>query len=59
ELGGVVGADLLVHGVTGLSVADSSVMPIIPVCCFSRGGCAERELTGVGDAHLLHGVCHC
>ncbi|CAI4213394.1 unnamed protein product [Parascedosporium putredinis] len=30
EQGGVVGADLLVHGVTGLSVADSSIMPIIP-----------------------------
>lgn len=31
DLGGVVGADLLVHGVKGLSVADSSIMPIIPV----------------------------
>ena len=31
ELGGVVGPDLLVHGVKGLSVADSSIMPIIPV----------------------------
>jgi hypothetical protein len=30
ELGGVVGPDLLVHGVTGLSVADSSIMPLIP-----------------------------
>ena len=59
ELGGVVGADLLVHGVTGLSVADSSVMPIIPVCCFQRGGVRSDELTVVGDAHLLHGVRHC
>lgn len=28
--GGVVGPDLLVHGVPGLSVADSSMMPLIP-----------------------------
>lgn len=29
-LGGVVGPDLLVHGVSGLSVVDSSIMPLIP-----------------------------
>lgn len=34
EYGGVVGADLLVHGVKGLSVADSSIIPIIPVGFF-------------------------
>jgi choline dehydrogenase-like flavoprotein len=31
ELGGVVSSDLLVYGVTGLSVADSSIMPILIV----------------------------
>lgn len=30
DLGGVVGTDLRVHGVTGLTVADASVMPLIP-----------------------------
>lgn len=30
ELGGVVGPDLRVHGVQGLSVADNSIMTIIP-----------------------------
>jgi choline dehydrogenase-like flavoprotein len=29
-LGGVVGPTLLVHGVAGLSVADNSIMPLIP-----------------------------
>lgn len=47
ELGGVVGADLLVYGVKGLSVADSSIMPIIPVSRMGiwmceRRGCADR-----------------
>ena len=30
ELGGVVGPDLLVHGVQGLIVVDASIMPLIP-----------------------------
>lgn len=34
DLGGVVDAELLVYGVSGVSVADASIMPIIPV---SRG----------------------
>lgn len=54
EYGGVVGADLLVHGVKGLSVADSSIMPIIPVCLLLvwggvRGG---DELTRGGRGRI-------
>lgn len=30
ELGGVVGADLLVHGVKRLSVVDASMIPLVP-----------------------------
>lgn len=30
QLGGVVDADLLVYGVTGLSIADASIMPLVP-----------------------------
>lgn len=36
ELGGVVDAGLLVYGVKGVSVADASIMPIIPVGHFSN-----------------------
>lgn len=44
ELGGVVGPDLLVYGVTGLSVADSSIMPLIPGAhtCASVYAVAEK-----------------
>lgn len=37
EYGGVVGSDLMVYGVKGLSVADSSIMPIIPVSADALG----------------------
>jgi choline dehydrogenase-like flavoprotein len=30
HLGGVVGTDLLVYGVTGLSITDLSISPMIP-----------------------------
>lgn len=47
ELGGVVSPDLLVYGVTGLSVADSSIMPLIPGAhtCASVYAVAEKVRT--------------
>lgn len=44
EIGGVVSPDLLVYGVTGLSVADSSIMPLIPGAhtCASVYAIAEK-----------------
>lgn len=44
ELGGVVSPDLLVYGVTGLSVADASIMPLIPGAhtCASVYAVAEK-----------------
>lgn len=44
DLGGVVDPDLLVYGVTGLSVADSSIMPLIPGAhtCASVYAVAEK-----------------
>lgn len=44
ELGGVVSPELLVYGVTGLSVADASIMPLIPGAhtCTSVYAVAEK-----------------
>jgi choline dehydrogenase-like flavoprotein len=44
ELGGVVSSDLLVYGVKGLSVADSSIMPTLPGAhiCSSVYAVAEK-----------------
>lgn len=51
EMGGVVSPDLLVYGVTGLSVADASIMPLIPGAhtCASVYAVAEkvREIESV------------
>jgi choline dehydrogenase-like flavoprotein len=44
ELGGVVGTDLLVHGIKGLSVVDASVIPYLPAThlCTTVYAIAER-----------------
>jgi choline dehydrogenase-like flavoprotein len=44
DQGGVVGPDLLVYGVTGLSVADGSIMPLIPAThlCQTTYALAEK-----------------
>ncbi|OCL11630.1 GMC oxidoreductase [Glonium stellatum] len=43
DLGGVVGSDLLVYGVKGLSVVDASVMPMIPATHLSATVYAVAE----------------
>lgn len=43
ELGGVVGPDLRVYGVRGLSVADASIMPMIPATHLSATVYAVAE----------------
>ncbi|KEZ39529.1 hypothetical protein SAPIO_CDS9407 [Scedosporium apiospermum] len=53
EHGGVVGPDLLVHGVTGLSVADSSIMPIVPGAhiCSTVYAIAEKAADIIKERH--------
>jgi choline dehydrogenase-like flavoprotein len=55
ELGGVVSPELLVYGVTGLSVADSSVMPLIPGAhiCATVYAVAEKAVDIIRKRHGL------
>jgi choline dehydrogenase-like flavoprotein len=50
ELGGVVGAELLVYGTRGLSVADCSVVPLIP------GAHTMATAYAIGEKVCLRGV---
>lgn len=43
KLGGVVGSDLLVHGIAGLSIVDASIMPMIPATHLSATVYAVAE----------------
>ncbi|KAH7099917.1 alcohol oxidase [Auriculariales sp. MPI-PUGE-AT-0066] len=53
SLGGVVDADLLVHGVTGLSIGDASVMPMIPAThtCATVYAIAEKAADLIKARH--------
>ncbi|KAF7523008.1 hypothetical protein G7054_g11947 [Neopestalotiopsis clavispora] len=55
SLGGVVGTDLLVHGVTGLSVADASIQPMIPSAhlCTTVYAVAEKAADLIKSRHGL------
>jgi choline dehydrogenase-like flavoprotein len=46
KLGGVVGPDLLVHGISHLSVVDASIMPMIPAAHLSATVYAVAEKVG-------------
>lgn len=54
ELGGVVGPDLRVHGTRGLSVADNSIVPMVPGSHTSALAYAVGEKVGYS---LLYYVC--
>ncbi|ETS85641.1 hypothetical protein PFICI_03666 [Pestalotiopsis fici W106-1] len=55
RLGGVVGTDLLVHGVTGLSIADASIQPMIPSAhiCTTVYAVAEKAADLIKSRHGL------
>ncbi|KAH8179104.1 GMC oxidoreductase domain-containing protein [Sarocladium implicatum] len=55
ELGGVVDAELLVYGVSGVSVADASIMPIIPAAhtCSTVYAIAEKAADIIKARHGL------
>jgi choline dehydrogenase-like flavoprotein len=53
ELGGVVGPDLLVHKVKGISVVDSSIIPLIPSTnlCATVYAVAEKAADLIKERH--------
>jgi choline dehydrogenase-like flavoprotein len=55
ELGGVVDAELKVYGVSGVSVADASIMPIIPAAhtCATVYAIAEKAADIIKKRHRL------
>ncbi|KAH7324788.1 hypothetical protein B0I35DRAFT_370184 [Stachybotrys elegans] len=55
ELGGVVDAELKVYGVQGVSVADASIMPIIPAAhtCSTVYAIAEKAVDIIKSRHGL------
>lgn len=55
KLGGVVGPDLLVHGLDGLSVVDASIMPMIPATHLSATvyAVAEKAADMIKQRHGL------
>ncbi|KAH7099916.1 alcohol oxidase [Auriculariales sp. MPI-PUGE-AT-0066] len=55
SLGGVVNADLLVHGVTGLSIGDASVMPMVPAThtCATVYAIAEKAADLIKARHHI------
>jgi len=62
EYGGVVGPDLLVYGVQGLSVVDASIMPLIPATHTSSTVYAVAEKVSLffcrGDLAAWAFACH-
>lgn len=55
DKGGVVGPDLLVYGVSGLSVADASVFPLIPSTnlCTTVYAVAEKAADIIKKRHAM------